>query len=176
MDKRNILISVGIAAASFIGGWFLCEFMVEPQVVVEEKVEWKERIVTNTEIKEVVKYVKVTSTVTEREITTTKPDGTTVVEKEKTRTNENTQVDSSRNTNSTTDTKVEAKVDTKTVRIQRDWRVGGTVGVDFSNPFPSSFGDLVYGASVERRIIGPIYLGVWGNTGKQGGISVGVEF
>lgn len=33
-----------------------------------------------------------------------------------------------------------------------------------------------YAASIERRIVGPIFVGVWGSTQGNGGVSVSVEF
>lgn len=51
-----------------------------------------------------------------------------------------------------------------------NWRVGGLVGVDLSGPSPA------YGGQVERRIIGPVYVGAWGLSSGQAGLSVGVEF
>lgn len=51
-----------------------------------------------------------------------------------------------------------------------NWRVGGLVGVDLGGLSPT------YGGQVERRIIGPVYVGAWGLSSGQGGLSVGVEF
>ena len=34
----------------------------------------------------------------------------------------------------------------------------------------------IYGAGVERRIIGPISAGVWGNNNREAGLSVSLEF
>ena len=33
-----------------------------------------------------------------------------------------------------------------------------------------------YAASIERRIVGPVFVGVWGSTQGNGGVSVSVEF
>jgi len=52
------------------------------------------------------------------------------------------------------------------------WKVSGLVGTkDWTN-----ISTPVYGISVERRIAGPIFVGAWGTTGSNVGISVGLEF
>lgn len=66
------------------------------------------------------------------------------------------------------DREVERRVDVKAPRP--DWRVGGLVGIDLGGLSPT------YGAQLERRIIGPVYVGAWGLSSGQGGISVGVEW
>lgn len=53
--------------------------------------------------------------------------------------------------------------------LGKDWAVSGNVGVswtDFTKPF--------YGASIDHRILGPIWLGVWGYTDRSGGISASI--
>lgn len=49
-----------------------------------------------------------------------------------------------------------------------DWRVSGLVGL--------SRQDLVYGASIERRVLGPVHAGVWGLSSGAVGLSVGFDF
>lgn len=46
-----------------------------------------------------------------------------------------------------------------------DWRIAGLVGYD---------GGVVYGASVDRRILGPITVGAWGLSSGSVGASVGI--
>jgi hypothetical protein len=57
---------------------------------------------------------------------------------------------------------------------QPQWFVTAGAGLD-----ATSLGNLanpVYNASVNRRIIGPVYVGVWGNTRSQVGVQLGLEF
>lgn len=54
--------------------------------------------------------------------------------------------------------------------LKPQWKATGLYGYNFH--------DLrtVYGASVDRRIIGPVFAGVWGNTDRTAGVSVSLEF
>lgn len=101
-----------------------------------------------------------TVTVTQHDIQTVvieKPDGT------KTTTTIDKSVDTSK---SVTD---ESK--TKVVENGRpQWKVA----IDLS-PNNSQL-EYFYGARIERRILGPIFVGAFGNTDKTFGLSIGVEF
>ena len=62
------------------------------------------------------------------------------------------------------------------------WRIGPTVGIDIMTilgqrvqPIPQ-LGPAVIGVTAERRILGPVFLGVYGNTSGQVGLSVNAEF
>lgn len=97
-----------------------------------------------------------------------------------------------------TEAKTETKSDTTTVKGgaagRAEWRVnalvGGTVGIAGTN-LTSAGGlfealttpELVYGAQVERRLVGPVVAGVWAVGGASaggprvtGGLSLGVEW
>ena len=50
------------------------------------------------------------------------------------------------------------------------WKMYAQAGYDFNNK------DNVYGLGVEKRYLGPISLGVWGNNKQTAGLSVSVEF
>lgn len=68
------------------------------------------------------------------------------------------------NTDSTTQTQ-------KTVtRDNPQWKTS----VQFSSS--SVLPDYLYGVTVERRIIGPVFIGVFGNANRQFGASIGMEF
>lgn len=71
----------------------------------------------------------------------------------------------------TTTTKDKTKLDTRNeTKINKpNWKVSGLVGIN-------SELRTVYGASVDRRIVGNIFVGAWGTTDKTGGISIGLEF
>lgn len=53
-------------------------------------------------------------------------------------------------------------VDKETIKIvespRKDWLITGRVGAHFERP---SFDDWIYGASVQRRILGPFHAGAW---------------
>lgn len=116
------------------------------------------RVVTET--KEIVKTVEVV-----KHDTTTKthevkhPDGT--VETDTTVVNRDTDI-------SGTSSKSESKTIVDNTKPQ--WKVSGLAGYNFSTY------EKVYGAEVDRRILGPIFVGAWGNTQHTGGLSVSIEF
>ncbi len=108
------------------------------------------------QIKEVVKTVEIvkhdtTTIIKERK----NPDGST--EKDTTIVNHDTDISSSK------DSKV-------TEILKPQWKVQAQYGYNFSDLRP------VYGAGVEHRFIGPISLGVWGNTNHTAGLSASLEF
>lgn len=64
--------------------------------------------------------------------------------------------------------------------VLKNWRVSPMVGVGFDIKGGPQYNGVVYGAEAERRILGPIWLGVWGvgNTqiGGVAGIKASIEF
>lgn len=50
------------------------------------------------------------------------------------------------------------------------WRLYGQAGYSFKDQ------DYVYGAGFEKRYMGPVSLGLWGNNKETAGLSVSVEF
>lgn len=92
--------------------------------------------------------------------TITNPDGTT----DSTTTIDNNSVEvknSSSESNSSSVTTYE----------KPQWKAQGLVGLNFDNTTIP-----IYGVGIERRIIGPISAGLWGNTNKEAGLSVSLEF
>jgi len=79
-------------------------------------------------------------------------------------------------TSTTIDNTVHTETDTKTsqqiqLAPQKNWFVGAgaiVTGVNFANPS--------YGVYVNRRIMGPFYLGASATTKGEFGVSVGMEF
>ena len=73
---------------------------------------------------------------------------------------------------SLTDTKQEKETVTN---VKPQWKVQGLVGLN-----SMGLTQPLYGAGVERRILGPISVGVWGLTGGSngatGGLSLSIEF
>lgn len=68
--------------------------------------------------------------------------------------------------------KESSRMESKVVTNQKtQWKAHALVGVqktDFANP--------IYGLQIERRIVGPIFVGAWGMDSKEYGVSVGLEF
>lgn len=113
-----------------------------------------------TKIKEVTKTVQVVKhdTVTVvKEVT--RPDGS----KESTTTITDHDVD-------TTDSSTKTSISQKISNEKPQWKASGLAGYNFSKLNP------VYGAQIERRIIGPIFVGAWGNTDKAAGVALSIEF
>jgi hypothetical protein len=59
-------------------------------------------------------------------------------------------------------------------KVDPKWFVTVGAGIDASSL--SSLGSPVYSVGVDRRILGPIYGGVWGNNKSQVGVGIGLEF
>lgn len=95
--------------------------------------------------------------VTEKEIH--RPDGT--IEKEK-------KTEDKTTNSSSTDTK--EKTSKVVVSEKPQWKAGVLAGYDLIGIKP------VYGAQVEKRILGPISAGVWGTTQSTVGASLSLEF
>lgn len=66
--------------------------------------------------------------------------------------------------------KREDKTSSKTNRKQPDYKANVIVKYSFEDKKES------YGALVETRLAGPLFLGVYGDTEKNVGVSVGLEF
>jgi uncharacterized membrane-anchored protein YhcB (DUF1043 family) len=59
------------------------------------------------------------------------------------------------------------------------WRVGALVGVNmpgWGSPVAPLRGPFSYGGEVQRRILGPIWIGIWAVSSGQGGAAVELEF
>ena len=50
------------------------------------------------------------------------------------------------------------------------WKISALAGVDFKG------GNLAYGAELDRKILGPIYVGAWGLSNSSFGVSIGFQF
>ncbi len=114
------------------------------------------RYVQPAQIKEVIKTVEIV-----------KHDTTTIVKEHKNR-------DGSSDTETTVvnhDIDLSKSDDSKTItNLTPQWKVQGQYGYNFQSLRP------VYGAAIERRIVGPLFIGAWGNTDHTVGLSVGLEF
>jgi len=116
------------------------------------------QIKTQVQIKEVEVARKNVVTVTHEE---KKPDGTMIID---------TRIEDKSTETTKTDTK-EKTTETIT-NLKPQWKVQGLAGISLDKSFVGE----VYGVGVERRIIGPIFVGVYGKTSKEVGLSLSVEF
>lgn len=101
----------------------------------------------------------------------THPDGT-IEEREETIKDANQIVDVDLHTTTNTSTEIDKSKETIKDSTKPNWLIAGTAGVSFANKGL----DSSYGIHVQRRILGPIFIGVYGNTTNQYGISAGLEF
>jgi hypothetical protein len=123
------------------------------------------RYVQPAKVVTVVKEVKTDNQVVDKNIVTTvtetkKPDGSdTIVTK-----TEDKSVDKTKENDTFNST-------TTTTNQKTQWRVSALAGLRYDNLTTPN-----YGAIVEKRLLGPIFVGAWGNSGKEAGISIGLEF
>jgi len=90
-----------------------------------------------------------------KDIVTTRPDGTKIVEHVVT----------------VIRTEIQEHIVTKITESKKpDWKASALVGYSLDNIKP------VYGLDVQRRILGSASVGIWGTTEKTVGISIGYEF
>ncbi len=104
---------------------------------------------------------------TEKETATTKKDIITIV-KEVTRPDGTKEV-----VTTTTDKSTEKKNSSSSLVIQTakpNWLVGATAAASLDRPVP------VYGILLQRRILGPAFLGLGLNTNKEATLNVAIEF
>lgn len=124
----------------------------------------KIQIQTQTVVKEVetVKHDTVTTTKEIKEPNGAIETDTTVVDKDV----DSTQIQSNTKTSETI------------TNVKPQWFA--TVGMGMGSGSLTDGFTPIYNASVNRRILGPIYLGVWGNEQSfskvQGGVQIGLEF
>lgn len=181
------LAAVAIVAAAFLIG----RSSAPTQTIETVKTVEVEKVVTVTEVQVVEKkiYVKDEARDVRREtVTVTQPDGTTIVKEvveDKTKTKESGTESSSMA--SSTFTSDEKSASTETLKVvtnaKPDWhlQIRGGAGALIQSPF-SVTGDV--GIGIERRIVGPFFLGAYGNVqfdavaarGFAAGVSLGLEF
>ena len=186
--KRIIQISVISAilcATLFVVGYGTGRYAVPAKIVTveKEKIVTVEKQVIVTQTKTEIKVVTVKDTrVNVHRVTTDvhKPDGTTttiVVEDDHTNTHEGTGT----NTNSVNNTHVTDNHSTVTEKetvktitnAAPKWYFDVNAGWALNSNFSPS---PVWGVGVSRRIVGPIWIGVWGNTQRLAGVGVGLGF
>lgn len=186
LPSKPILVAV-VPVAALLGvliGRFTAHARVETveKVRVDEKVVFKDRIVDakassdDTSKVQAVRTVTVVKTrwlpggVVEKEATTTAAKDTAATEAKRATTNVTTEraVDSQR---------IQDVYRTTIVDNRPNWSVSLMPGVQFAGEKAITlYGPGVLGASVERRILGPIWMGVWGSTSGAAGVVLKGEF
>jgi hypothetical protein len=164
------LVIGGALVAGFAGGAYVGHRSIPARVVTKQidHIVYRDRevkVAAKTETR-----AAQTHTVRTR---VTKPDGT----KTETLTVDRGEQVAKAETTHTTKTADRAEThERKTVTERRDpeWRVSGLVGLDVRHILTP--GPLVYGAAVEHRLFGPVWVGAWGLTNGTAGLSLGVTF
>ncbi len=169
VDPRIKAALIGLA---LLGGAFAAgRYSAPPDVREVERVEFRDRVVEVIREVKVKQAAEIKTVVVYRE-KVTKPDGT-VIEKEtskadtETKTAETVKTDTSKDATSEGTREVERIVSAP----RPAWRVGALAGGSLTPALVPA-----YGAHVERRILGPFSVGVWGLNSGQAGVSLSVEF
>lgn len=182
-----------LAVLLLVGAFAAGRYTLPAKVITKTETVVQEKIVTQIQTQYVEKKVYVTAqkkdvqTVTD---TVKKPDGTvetkvTVVDKTQTTATDTDQA-SSTSTDKTAENIKTDTVSSKVVVNQAQWhlRLDGGLGARFVGQTTPV---LVLGAGVERRILGPLFLGIWAHTTLNlvapstppyevtGGLSIGFE-
>lgn len=187
--KKHWKVSLGVAGLLLFIVGFGAGVMQHPRVVEKEviKTQIQEHVVYQERVVEKKVYVAAEERKVHRETTTTKaPDGTVVT---KTTTDTDVNKHQSAETNKTDDKQlthdrvvVQTVEKLKLVDKELTWRLGA--GVGFSFPYalgqpelgvPGLHG-LVVQASIDRRILGPVWLGIFGNTQGTFGLNASVQW
>lgn len=177
-NKTPVYVAGSIGAGVFIG-WLLfhsgnkVEYRETVKTEYVDKIEYRDRVVekvvkdTSSDRKQnvriITKYIE-------------RPDGTKETTREEvsdtheTETSK-TQVDKTRETE--VKQEVVVKTETKVEKIEtpafKDWHLSASAGLTTSGPF-------LYGAQLERRVLGPIHLGVRADTNPSVSIVAGFDF
>ena len=119
---------------------------------------WKEVVTVEKIVKEEVTKKDVKTTITKN------IDGTevTVIE-------DKTTIDSTTSKDSATKSKESKTIENK----KNDWHIAIDGRV---KPFEGNFLSPTYGASIDRRVLGPFWLGIYGSTDKSFGARLGMSF
>lgn len=186
LPSKPILVAAVPVAALL--GVLIGRFTVHPRVETVEKVKyqdrtvWKDRIVEAKASSDDTSKVKAVRTVTvvktrwlpggvvEKEATTTAAKDTTATEAKRENTHRTIDSEAQKAT-------VTEMTKTVTVDARPNWSVSLMPGIQFAGEKAVTlYGPGVLGASVERRIIGPVWMGAWGSTSGAAGISIRSEW
>lgn len=162
MTKPLLYTLAGVAAlvVAFVSGRYS----------VPTKVEMRTEFLTLTQVVRSVHVRQVTDTKW-KTVVVTKPDGSSVATTEAT-----THTDTSTKENENSSKVAASTVATKTETKLPDWQISALVGADLSKALNGS-GTLAptFGIHVQRRVLGPVTLGVFGLSSGVVGLSAGLQ-
>jgi hypothetical protein len=88
----------------------------------------------------------------------------------------NTNTNTNTNTVITDNSKTSTEKRTETTYDKPQWLFSGKLGADFNSINSKTLGQsLVYGGEIDKRLAGPIWVGVWGYSNLTFGLSLGLE-
>jgi hypothetical protein len=181
-SKQRLIVGALLVAFLFVGiliGRYTTPTTTEKDI--EYRVQHDEVVHYQAVEKVAINWTVIKDTKTDRtKVTVTQPDGTKVeTEHEATQTHEE---------NTGTKTEIKTVEVIKEVHVvdwgkvhelvkagRPDWKLGAQVGLSFPD-LGSPNTPLVFGATVDRRVLGPFFLQVWGNNKLQGGTGLSFEF
>jgi hypothetical protein len=177
--KGYIIVGSIALAVGFLLAWLLLpkdkeiEYQEKIKIETVEKVEYKDRIVEKVVYQQVAKKHEVIKTITKY---IERPDGTkekTVEEVAETKEEQHTQSESQKEQQTEVKKEVETKTETEVKYSEKlvlpNWHAGATIGL---TPLMVP----VYGGQIDRRIFGPVFLGVRIDSNPSASLYVGVEF
>lgn len=179
-EQRTHLERAGLALAGvlllvlgFSAGRFSAPLQVETRDV--ERVVYRD--LTVEDLTKGMTFAKTVQKTVYRNVVTTITDAGTVIADNSIEHEGAEESSSSTETKRTTEEHAGQRETEKTsvTTLRPDWRVGVQIGAALK-PALVITGPLVLGASVERRIVGGVSAGLWGNTVGAGGASVSLEF
>lgn len=145
--NKYLKIALGVLVAAGLGYAF-GRYAQPAKIEIKKELQVKEIEVTKKNVVVVTHEEK-------------RPDGTVITD---TRTVDTSTEATNRNSTS--------KESTVVTNLKPQWKVGGAAGVKYNEVRM----EAVYTIGVERRILGPIFVGAYGRTDKEVGLSVSVEF
>jgi len=152
------VVLVLIGGAFFLGRWTAPQPAAAAQEA--ERIEAVRQVV-------VTRYVDRAVTRTKHTVETKTPDGSTTTTTDETEHNEE------KTTEVPPPPDQAAKVIAASSAPERMWRAGVSVGLTINR---SSGMVPEYGGELDRRLVGPLWLGIRANTGGYVGAAIGVEF
>lgn len=179
VSSHRSLVTIVVVVALVGGAFYAGRSSIEPVAVVQYEAERQTTSETESKTEGATTGTGVSENTTVVEETVEHPDGTKVHR----RTTSNTKTEIQIQTVTVTEVKevikteevvkYEEKKVTVKEKLYPDWRVTGTVDL---LTYVREPGHFVAGAQVDRRIIGPVYAGIWANTNMQAGLAVSITF
>jgi len=166
--RNKVIIAVSAMAVSFASGRYLTPVKVK----TETKVVTVEKVVADTTKHDTTKTHKTTTTVEKDQPNGEKDTTTTVVEDTGVNDIDSTKTTTTYNTSSDTLKQVTKDSGKTSVALL----VGAQVNPNMLSTPSLTTSPFVFGAHVQRSIIGPVTIGVWGLSNLTFGASVGILF